>query len=266
MKLLPLVILLILAYASNAQKHRPFGPTEQASEKNVFYLELLGGGIFPGMKFNGTPFDSYRSERFTGQTEGMGFRIQATTFVSYGALISYRSQGVSFPEQQNYLMHANYMNLFVPVEFGVRVGKSKRKARPKVLAFAGPYAAYLLKGDVERGKNEYALSTDEINQWDAGIEGGIGLRIPTFSLQGKSDLNFKVSYYYGLLNTYPEFGANYPEENLDQLLLSKTGSRVNQGLRFTISYAISFGGNKPESFTAGGDGKKTYKRFLNVHK
>lgn len=266
MKFLPLIILLILSTVVSAQKHRPFGPTAQQYEKNVFFLELMGGGILPSMKFDGTNFDNYQTGRFTGQTEGIGFRIQNTKYFSYGALFSYRAQGLSIPEQDNYLMHTNNLNLYVPAELNLRLIESNQKASPVVLAFAGPYVAYFLNGNAEVGKTDYPITTDEMAQWDAGVEAGVGLRIPTFSVQGKSDLNLKVSYYYGLLNTYPEIGADYPDENLDLLLLSKKGNRYNCGIRFTFSYAISFGSGKPTTFTAGGDGKKTYKRFLNIHK
>lgn len=266
MKHLPLVILVLISVAVSAKKNAPFGPTVQQYENNVFYLELLGGGIMPSMKFEGTNFDNYQSGRFTGQTEGIGFRIQSTKSFSYGALISYRAQGLSVPDQNKYLLNTNYLNLFVPLEFGVHLIQSKRKASPVLLGFAGPYAAYFLNGNAEAGGEEYPITSAEISQWDAGIEVGLGLRIPTFSLQGKSDLNLKVSYYYGLMNTYPNFDAAYPEENLDILLLSKTGSRFNRGIRFTFSYALSFGKGTPQTFTAGGDGKKTYRRFLNVHK
>ena len=263
MKLIILSLILCLSVTAMAQK--PFGPSEQAYKGNIFYLELLGGGISSSMKYSGTAFDSYSSGLFIGQTEGLGFRIQSTKSFSYGALFSYRVQGVSFPDENNYLLKAGYLNLYLPFEFSVKLLQSKRKASPAIIAFAGPYAASFLKGNVNIGNSEYELGQGEVNKWDAGIEGGIGLRIPTFSLQGKSDLNLKVSYYYGLLNTYSVFSTDYPQENMDLLLLSSSGSRINHGIRFTISYDISFGGGSPDSFTAGGDGKKTYKRFLNIH-
>lgn len=265
MKFAPFCFLLILCIVANAQKKKPFGPSEHISEKNVFYLELLGGGILPTMKYEGTNYDTYKSDRFTAQTEGIGFRIQSTKMFSYGALISYRSQGVSFPDQNKYLLHTNYLNAFVPVEVGWPLSKSKRKATPMVLAFAGPYAAYFLNGNTDINGNESPITLSEIAQWDAGVEAGIGLRIPTFSVQGKSDLGLKVSYYYGLVNSFPETVDNIPSENLDSHLLSGTGSRFNRGIRLTISYSMSFGSKNPQTFTAGGNGKSTYKRFLNIH-
>jgi len=53
------------------------------------------------------------------------------------------------------------------------------------------------------------------------------------------------------MNSYPVFDSNYSTETMNLLLLSSTGSRTNTAIKFSISYSMSFGGSKPDIFTAG---------------
>lgn len=258
-KLLPILLLL---FTLQSFSKRPFGPSDVPVGKNIFYIELMGGGILPEMIFSGTPYDAYISDPALRRTGGIALRFQNSKVLSYSALISYREQGVTFPEKNETSLNANYLNLFIPVEFDLNFLSEKKKAGPAVVFFAGPYAAYYLGGNVKDLNYDFPLTKNEMNRWDIGVEAGVGIRIPTFSLQGRSNLNLKVSYYYGLNNSFPAVFPDYNNEQLEQLLLSGTGSRINRGLRLTISYEISLNRQKMNTFTAGGDGKKTYKRFL----
>jgi len=260
MKKLTPLLLLFVTISSFSQ--RPFGPSDLPVSENMFYLELLGGGILPDMKFAGTPFDADLSEPALRRSGGIAFRFQPSKVFSYSALISYREQGIVIPKRNETSLNANYLNLFFPVEFDLNLRKVKKKAGPVLVLFAGPYAAYFLGGNVKDLKSNFPLKNNDINQWDAGLEAGTGIRIPTFSLQSRSNLNLKASYYYGFINSFPPVFPDYNDGQLEQLLLSKTGNRVNSGYRFTLSYEISLNRQKIDTFTAGGDGKKTYKRFL----
>ncbi|MFA9389137.1 MAG: hypothetical protein ACERKD_04995 [Prolixibacteraceae bacterium] len=264
MRKLFLMSLLLLSIGGLAKG--PFGPSVVPFKKNVIYLEIMGGGILRSMDYQNSSFDNYKPGLAIGQTEGLGIRIQNSKMFSYSALISYREQGVSFPELNNYALDANYLNLFVPLEIGIRLFKPKKKASPRIIGFAGPYIATLLKGSLTSGSENYALTSTDIQQYDAGVEGGIGIRIPIFSIQGKSDLNFKVAYSYGLMNTFVKGENPHDPQLMDLSLLSNSGNRWNRGIRISISYDMSFSTKKLDTFVAGGDGKRTYKRFLGVTK
>ena len=132
------------------------------------------------------------------------------------------------------------------------------------MAFSGPYVGYNVSGSMASGNNTIELSKDELSEIDYGAELGIGFRIPTFSMDGRSNLNIKASYFRGFANSFPADLSKYSAEEMSSYYLSSQGSRVNQGFKLTLSYDLSMEKKKVTTFTAGGDGKRTYKRFVNI--
>lgn len=261
MKTFPCTLLLLSVLALNAQQ--PFGPSNNGEPENLLYIELLGGAMWPTMIFTGTPFDREIPGRYIRQNNGIALRYNPNGLFSFSALLSYRELGVYFLDLDETEMKANYLNVFLPVEMEILLSRLRKKVGPSILLFTGPYVAYFLGGSIEDRQQEFKLTGgQEINRWDAGAEAGVGFRIPTFSIENRSNLNLKFSFYYGLINTFPPLVPNEPDDRLNSLLLSKTGTRFNQGFRLTLSYEIALRKHKIESFTAGGDGKKTYKRFV----
>lgn len=243
----------------------PFGPSGQSNSRNIFYIELMGGGILPDMTYSGTPFDNFKTKPELTHTEGIGMRFQSTKAFSIGLMFSYANQGVMIPEAGNYALNTGSLNLNIPFEYGLALGKSKRKANPVFLLFVGPYASKALKSSLSIGKE--TIQNDLINPYpyDFGAELGMGIRIPTFSVQGKSDLSIKVAYDKGFINNFPDGIAELTELEQEKMLLVPFGQRTNKGIKVTLTYAFSLQAPSNNSFVAGGDGKKTYKRFLNIH-
>lgn len=240
----------------------PFGASTPLFGKNLFYIDLNGGLLIPSMNFADTPFDQIESQRFFGQTFGLSFRIQFQQHFSFSTQFSYRELGSNFLDNRNYRIRANYLNLFTPLEYDLFFSSKPKSTAPNLMLFAGPYFAYNLGGSINSDLvNGVELSESEIAQLDYGLEGGVGVRIPTFSFSGKSHLTIKASYFRGLANTFPVELA-YEAQKADDLMLSSNGIRVNQGIRLAISYEFSLAKKEMTTFTAGGDGKKTYKRYI----
>lgn len=260
MKLLLCVAIMLSTAGLKAQN--PFGPSKSSGDDHLFYIELLGGAIWPNMVFTDTPYDKELKGKLIRQNSGIALRYEKIGRFSVGALFTYREQGVYFPKKNEKILKTNYVNLFVPVEKDFHLSRLDKKVGPSIVFFAGPYVAYFLGGSSEDMQHDFKLSTTEINQLDAGAEAGLGFRLPTFSIENRSNLNLKFSYYYGMVNAFPSVIPDVPDDRLNSLLLSKTGTRINRGFRLTLSYEIALKRHKIETFTAGGDGKKTYKRFV----
>lgn len=240
----------------------PFGASTPQFGRNLFYIDLTGGLVIPSMTFSDTPYDQIESEQFNGKTYGASFRIQFRKELSFSSQFSYRELGSNFLKNGNYRIRANYLNLFTPLEYDLFLTPKPKSYLPNLLFFVGPYFAYNIGGSIKTDLvNVVDLSVNEIAQLDYGLEGGVGFRIPTFSLTGKSHLNIKASYFRGLANTFP-FELTYDTEKANNLMLSDQGIRANQGIRLAISYEFSLAKKEMTTFTAGGDGKKTYRKFI----
>ncbi|MDA3930177.1 MAG: hypothetical protein PF541_14605, partial [Prolixibacteraceae bacterium] len=167
----------------------------------------------------------------------------------------------SIPESK-YRLNLKNLNLFIPIEFDYNVFKLKSKGRPMLVVFAGPYVANNIGGEIIRLENKVPITINEVAKWDYGIEGGLGFRIPTFSADGGGNLSLKASYYLGLKNTLPKSISGYNDLEMNQYMLTTTGKRMNRGIRISIGYEFSLEKKKRTTFTAGGDGKRTYKRYV----
>jgi hypothetical protein len=257
-----LLCCLLLLFSLNIKAQHPFGPSGEGNLNHASYLGIHGGAILPFMSFNNTPFDQVVIGRMIRQNSGLSFRYEKISLFSIGVLLTYREQGVQIKDLNQLALKANYLNVFVPIEKEIKLSRLRKTAGPSVILFAGPYAAYFLYGNAKDKQHEMKLTTQTINLWDAGAEAGLGFRIPTFSMEKRSNLNLKVSYYYGLINSLPATLPDVTDEQFNTLLLSETGTRFNQGIRLTLSYEIALGKHNIQTFTAGGDGKNTYKKFI----
>ncbi|MBN2806173.1 MAG: outer membrane beta-barrel protein [Prolixibacteraceae bacterium] len=257
-----LLCCLLLLFSSYIKAQHPFGPSEGGKPEHAVYIELLGGAIWPLMSFNDTQFDNEVHQLFIRQNSGMAVRFEKKGVLSVGALVSYREQGVMFPDRSKLLLKSNYLNFYMPIEKDWCLSRLRKNSGPSIVFFAGPYAAYFLGGSVKDQQHDLTLSSEQINQWDVGAEAGLGFRIPTFSIEKRSNLYLKFSYYYGFMNTHPVDIPDYSDDQLNSYLLSKTGTRLNQGFRLTLSYEIALGKHNIQTFSAGGDGKRTYKKFI----
>ena len=256
-----LIVILLFFVSINLFAQSPFGVSKEHLEKKLFYVELMGGTVLPDIKFSGTSFSDAKSSRYFDKTGGVSFRFENKRFFSITAQLSYCGLGGYFPDNDDFKLKANYLNLFIPVELGCRMFSKKKKNGPCMILFAGPYGAKQIGGHISSNTLDIELTDNDISNWDYGAEGGIGLRIPTYSLNGHSNLTLKASYYRGFANTFPET-IDYDSEQMTERMLSETGERYQCGFKLSLSYGFSLEKRQVSTFTAGGDGKKTYKKFL----
>lgn len=241
-----------------------WGPCEVKFERQ-FYFELLGGVTSPWMQYSKTNFDEIKSDVMFREIGGIGGRFHCSKNVSIGGLVTYRGLGASYPENENLKIAPNYINLYIPLEFDFYGVVEKRKtARPNFFLFVGPYVAYNISGTITSDLVDLAITENEFSKLDYGTEAGLGLRIPTYSMDGRSNLNLKLSIFSGFENTYNNNTEGYSAEEKNNMMQSDGGFRMNRGLRFSISYELSFSNKRMTTFTAGGDGKRTYKKFVNI--
>jgi hypothetical protein len=258
------VLLLLLFIWVTSLAEGPFGPSSQPFEKNLYFFELVGGGIIPSMNYSKQEFQSLKKDQNIQLNGGAAFRMQFSKALSVATEFTYRQQGLTILSRNNYELRVNYLNLFVPLEAEINAFGKKKKENTKLLVFAGPFAAYNLWGKQTAGDVQMDLTSAELGQYDYGAEAGLGVRIPTYSTNSKSFLTFKISYFRGFGNTYPKSFANYSSAEMDNFLLSDGGTRTNQGIRGIISIEIPLNFKANSTFTGGGQGSRTYKRFVNI--
>lgn len=253
------ITVLLLQITVAAQS--PFGSSKQFFKKKLYYAELNGGGILSSMDYKKNQYDSYQSNPFLNKTFGLGLRVQFSNNLSFSSQLTYRTLGASFPKYDNMVLKANNLNLFVPFELDHFFEPVPNRVLPNAMFFAGPFVAYNIGGHIVSDKINQEMTSDEMLDYDYGLEAGLGLRIPTFSFTGKSFITVKASYFRGFANTLPS-SIRHSEDQMKMLMLTNKGRRNSQGIRLTLSYELTLTKVEMTSFTAGGDGKKTYKRFV----
>jgi hypothetical protein len=253
------LFLLFVALYSFAQS--PFGASKVNFSGKLHYVEMGGGGILSTMPYYNNIFEGNKKEMVWGQTLELAYRLQFSESSSFATRVSYRSLGVNFPENDNFQLKANYVNLYFPFEYDFKSSDRRKKSAPAFVVFGGPWLAQQIGGNIKSDKIEQVLTFNEIVPYDAGLELGVGLRVPIFSFTSRGYLAFKASVFHGALNTLPGNSLCTPDQQQD-LFISDQGSRFNRGIRLSINYEMSLQSKKLTTFTAGGDGKKTYKRFI----
>lgn len=259
MKQLLFILLIIVTFEAQAQS--PFGISKEPAKKNLFFFELMGGAVLPSMKYTGTSFDTYQNRWYFDKTAGLALRFERSQRFSVSTQFSYSGQGVYFPDNRDYKLNTNYLNIYVPLELDCLLTGKKKKSGPCFIVYAGPYIAKQISGKLITSTLDAELGENDVASWDYGIEGGLGLRIPTYSLSGHSNLTIRASYYYGLANTFPT-SIGYDAAQMNERILSTNGSRNQCGVKIMLTYGMSLEKKEVSTFTAGGDGKKTFKRFL----
>lgn len=251
---------LFLPYLLVAQS---WGPSKVKAQNKVF-LEFQGGAMFSDLIYTGSDFKNQTSSFYLGHTEGVAMRAQINQYVSAGALVSYRSEGEYLNDLQ-LSVNPRFLNFYVPIEFDFAPLNKVDKSKPSAIVFGGPYVAYNLGGFVKGDDVNFEITTNEFNSIDFGAEAGVGLRIPVFSMEGRSNLNLRISYFRGFVNSTVNTSiSSKPDIELLQVGLSNAGSRNNSGIRLSVGYELSFVKRKMTTFTAGGNGKRTYKKFVNI--
>ncbi|MCF8362218.1 MAG: PorT family protein [Prolixibacteraceae bacterium] len=259
-RLIILFFLISLMGKLNAQS--PFGEAKERFMKNVYFIELTGGVILPSYNFFDTSYDDLYGDVFYNQTGALAFRTQFRQHFSFSPRISYDIKGGAYPSNYNdFEVKSHYLSLLTPIEFNGYFSEKRKITKPGWLLYLGPYVSYGLGGSLKNAEVEYDLEPEDFNTFDAGFEVGIGLRIPTFSFTGMGNFTLKAAFYHGVVNSYPEKQTSRIAD-FGEIMYSENGTRYNMGLRFTISYEIALLKKEMPTYTAGGDGKRSYKKFI----
>lgn len=250
---------LCLVFFSDAQT--PFGNAKNRFEKPKVYVLLNGGAIYSEMKLSDDVSGAYGQEPFFTKTAGIGLRVHAKKRFSVIPQFAYHENGIYLPEYQDSKMTLAYLNFYLPFEFDISFWERKKKTYTSLLWEFGPYAGKNVGGKLVNKVDEYEVPSDYIEAFDYGFQSGIGVRIPTYAATSTSYLTFKVHCFTSLQNNIAQTLPQLDDAEKERFLL-QWRERISRGICLTVTYDINLESKKVESFTAGGDGKKTYKRFL----
>lgn len=241
-----------------------FPPTNLIKEKKA-YFELFGGMQQSDMRYDAPGFPGLKRHFDPKVAAGVGLRYQVGDCFSSALYGMYSQNGISLGDENHYNFYSDNFGIYWPVECHFRISPDP-KVKTRIFVQAGPYFSVPVGGRVTSGKYTLPMSKALVAPFDYGIEIGSGVRAAVFSLQGRSYIRFKASYFRGFANTYSASEQNGTAPSLNQPLYAITGKRVNQGLRLMFSIEIPLKREDVVTFTAGGDGKKTYQRFVITHK
>lgn len=264
------VVLLFIVKLSFCQETPWFKEKEKFIE-SCCHLEIFGGITLPGMKYSDPALSSLNKELFVLPDFGASFRYQKIKPFSFGARISYSGMGVSYSDISGfysqgsaaigYTLKINYLIISSPFEYQVDIIKSKRGGNPKTFFYFTPYISTPLSASAESSNTSLNLKPGkDIKNFDCGAEVGFGFRIPTFSLEDRSNLILRFSLLQGFIDSYP----NATNKVFNQKFLVVDGTRYNSAAKVTLCVEIPLKPQKVISYTAGGDGKKNYKKVVNI--
>jgi len=253
---------LFLHIELHAQKNPWFTSKDNMAGTRVYY-ELFGGISSPSMIYSNSNYNNaVRTTQILPEL-GLSARFQFKKWVSLIPRFSYAQQGVSFQNGNNYTLTTNNVNFSLPVELQLQIGKRNLVGATRIFFFAGPYIGIPFSGKITSGDFSSSLEMSDLTYPDYGIEGGLGIRIPTFSLESRSFLNIRLSYTRGFADTYSAAESEINPAMNERLYLDG-GERFNGGFKLILGIEIPKKSKKVISFTAGGDGKKNYKKAVIV--
>lgn len=258
-----LILLLSLTSLADGKTNEPWFTSKDLLVKNKAFFELFGGAIYPGMTYSMKSFNGVKQDLHFSYEAGVAMRFQRGKWFSFSPRLSFFGQGIAMNDDVNYRLDTKYIGFTFPVELQFDLKRRMNKSTPKFFFFAGPYIATPLSVHIETNNLSKQLTRTEMNTINYGVDAGVGLRIPTFSLEGRSNINVKLSYLQGLNDTYTAYERNLSDQSKAQLYVND-GKRFNSGIKLTVCIEIPLKAKKMISFTAGGDGKKNYKRVIVV--
>jgi len=231
--------------------------------KNKTYFELFGGGVYPIMSYSEKSFSQDKAPCFLYDFGG-AIRFQRGKWFSFSPRLTYMGQGVAMDDDLDYRLRINYISFTFPVELQVYLHERMNKSVSRLFFFAGPYVATPVSSRLLNNSYSKWLTFSEVKKLNLGGEVGVGFRIPTYSLEGSSNIELKLSYLRGFLDTYTNYEKNLADPDLRSQLYINNGKRFNSAIKLTVGIEIPKKTKKYVSFTAGGDGKKRYKKVVVV--
>ncbi len=226
------------------------------------YVELSGGGSYSTVVFNDKNYIPLKTNFLIFPEFGITYRAQFSKSFSVSPRLFFLKIGETVSQTEKYTLTINDLSLLLPVDFQISLGGKRKRGITKIHMYAGPYGAIPLFANITTKKNSLRMSSNELTPWNYGIETGIGIRIPTFTLEASSNLNFRIAYRRGFSPLYQDLNikAGAPFADNDITLIG--GNRFNQSISLVVGIEIPMKSKSFVSFTAGGDGKKNYKKVV----
>jgi hypothetical protein len=262
--LLLLIILLSISVEANYFNKDPWFTSKDLMIKDKTYFELFGGAVYPDMTYSIKSFNKIEQDLLFLYDVGISLRFQRSKWFSYSPRLTFFGEGISIKDELKYRFSAKYISFSCPVELQFELEKKMNQSVSKIFFYVTPYLATQVS--VHIGTKEYSnwLEFREMKTINWGGEVGVGMRIPTFSLEGRSNILIRLSYLRGLNDTYTKFERDIAFQSLKNKLYVNDGKRYNSAIRLTIGIEIPLKNKKTISFTAGGKGKQNYKRVVVV--
>jgi hypothetical protein len=264
MKILLIAFFVIMLFEGTAYSKTPwYRPIEHFIGKNYF-IEISAGGSYSNF-FYSQRLNNQIDRKFNIKPDlGLTFRVQFKKYLSLASTFSYENRGVTISDQIEYQLSARFFTFYLPVEYNWLMFPRSRSKSGYFISFA-PYAGIPFAGSIQYEGMKLPLSKGNFKQYDIGAEIGAGVRICTYSNKNVTNIRFRLSYCQGFINTFSamEMQGEAIALNLPKYIID--GNRLNQLVKLTVSLEFPFKQKEVVSFVAGGDGKRTYKKFVNIY-
>jgi len=258
------MFLLSLNASANFRNDNPWFTSKDLLVKNKTFFELFGGAVYPDMIYSEKSIINVEHKPLFSYDAGVSIRFQRGKWFSFSPRFTFLGQGVSMNDELKYRLLSKYVSFTLPVEFQIDLSQKMNKSNPKIYFYFGPYIATPASINILTNGSSVWLKRSEMTIINYGAEAGLGIRIPTFTLDGRSNINLRLSYLRGLNDTYSVYEKGIKDQSKRAQLYINDGQRFNSGIKLTVCIEIPLKTKKFVTFTAGGDGKKNYKRVVVV--
>lgn len=257
-----ILFLFVVAFTTNGMAQKNPWYSKDMNSNACRYVELSGGGNYNFMDFSDKNYIPLKTNYLILPEFGITYRAQFSRWFSVSPRLFFFKLGEVVSQTENYTLGINDLGLLVPIDFQIPLGGKRKRGITKIHMYVGPYGAIPLFANITTKKNSLHMSTNELTPWNYGVETGIGIRIPTFTLEASSNLNFRIAYRRGFSPLYQDLNikAGAPFADNDITLIG--GNRFNQSISLVVGIEIPMKSKSFVSFTAGGDGKKNYKKVV----
>lgn len=264
MKKLFLLNIMLWSVAVSSYAQTPWYMPVEYHKGKSFYFEVMAGGSFSDLRYVGSMYNQLDRSLPLFPAFGVAYRFQMPRHFSFAPTLAYESKGTSISDNIQYRLTARYLSFVLPWEYN-KPWYPRSRSRSGYFVTLGPYAAVPFKGTIRYEDKRLPLTRANFNQYDLGAEVGAGIRLSTFSSSGMTNIRLKLSYSRGFIDTFSpmERGGAAKAINMPAYIIE--GRRYNQTVKLTVSVEIPFEQKETVTFTAGGDGKRTFKQYVNIY-
>jgi hypothetical protein len=259
-----LILLLTTTAKHNFAVTREKNPwyTKDMQSANRTFVEIFGGGIYSSMLYSDKNYQSFERNHNILQDYGLGIRFQFGYLFSVNPRIANFGQGISLKTENQYHFKQNMVGVFLPFEVQIPLKNRMKTGITKLFFYVAPYLSTPISGEIKTINSIQKPRASDMVKYNYGAEAGIGIRIPTFSMNERSNINIRASYMRGFNDTYSPFELDKILHPIGEEIYLLGGLRYNHGIKLTLSIELFLSSNKMTTFTAGGDGRKNFKRVI----